>query len=217
MKLVSISLYKVTPPGAGQSRSRVGEGQQDPNAPIILCQAQELSSFGYFYRNGVKEMTVFFGRTFVAQTRPGTRQSIKHQEYNCHVYVAPDGIGGVIFADEEYPPRVCFTLLNKLFDEFRNQYKAGQWKKATTDLACPFPKLDNDIKKYQDPHAADSLMKIMKDLDDTKVILHNTIDSALERGQKLDDLIDKSNDLSGMSKSFFKTAKDANKCSCMIL
>merc|ERR1711998_550053 len=117
------------------------------------------SSFGYFYKSGVKEMTVFFGRTFVRQCQLGQRRTIKHQEYNCHVYVAPDGLAGVIFADEEYPSRVAFTLLNKLFDEFRNEHKDGRWKQTTQDNSCPFPKLESDIKKYQDPHQADAMMK----------------------------------------------------------
>eukprot|EP00301_Raphidiophrys_heterophryoidea_P009923 c1493_g1_i1.p2 GENE.c1493_g1_i1~~c1493_g1_i1.p2 ORF type:complete len:120 (-),score=26.99 c1493_g1_i1:217-576(-) len=88
---------------------------------------------------------------------------------------------------------------------------------AEADNSFPLPKLEEFVAKYQDPHNADPLMKIMKDLDETKVILHKTIDSALERGQKLDELIDKSNDLSAMSKSFYKQSKDLNKCSCVIL
>lgn len=38
----------------------------------------------------------------------------------------------------------------------------------------------------QDPTAADKLAKIQKDLDETKIILHKTIESVLDRGEKLD-------------------------------
>ena len=37
-------------------------------------------------------------------------------------------------------------------------------------------------------------------------------EAALERGQKIDDLVSKSNDLSGSSKMFYKTAKKQNQC-----
>ena len=47
--------------------------------------------------------------------------------------------------------------------------------------------------KFQDPSQADQLTKIMQDLEETKVVLHNTIEAALERGQKIDDLVSKSN------------------------
>ena len=46
-----------------------------------------------------------------------------------------------------------------------------------------FPQLKEYIQKYQDPHAADSIMKIQKELDETKIVLHKTIESVLERGK----------------------------------
>ena len=38
----------------------------------------------------------------------------------------------------------------------------------------------------QDPAQADKLTKIQRDLDETKIILHKTIESVLDRGEKLD-------------------------------
>ena len=38
----------------------------------------------------------------------------------------------------------------------------------------------------QDPAAADKLAKIQRELDETKIILHKTIESVLDRGEKLD-------------------------------
>lgn len=35
-------------------------------------------------------------------------------DYLCHVYVRADGLAGVVIADNEYPSRVCFTLLDKV-------------------------------------------------------------------------------------------------------
>ena len=52
----------------------------------------------------------------------------------------------------------------------------------------------------------------LKTPDSRKLVLHETIEAALERGQKIDTLIDKSNDLSGSSKMFYKTAKKQNQC-----
>lgn len=48
-----------------------------------------------------------------------------------------------------------------------------------------FPELKDYIVKYQDPQAADSIMKIQKELDETKIVLHKTIESVLERGMLL--------------------------------
>ena len=63
-----------------------------------------------------------------------------------------------------------------------------------------------------DPVQADKLTKIQQDLDETKIILHKTIESVLDRGEKLDQLVDKSNDLSLASQMFYKQARKTNSC-----
>ena len=35
-------------------------------------------------------------------------------EYRCHVYVRSDLLACVVIADGDYPPRVAFTLMNKV-------------------------------------------------------------------------------------------------------
>jgi len=64
----------------------------------------------------------------------------------------------------------------------------------------------------QAPVQADKLTKIQQDLDETKIILHKTIESVLDRGEKLDQLVDKSNDLSLASQMFYKQARKTNSC-----
>jgi len=48
----------------------------------------------------------------------------------------------------------------------------------------------------QDPAQADPMMKVQNELDETKIILHSTIEAVLQRGEKLDDLVAKSEGLS---------------------
>ena len=47
------------------------------------------------------------------------------------------------------------------------------------------------------------MMKIQKELDETKIVLHKTIESVLERGEKIDSLVEKSDGLSAQSKMFY--------------
>lgn len=68
------------------------------------------------------------------------------------------------------------------------------------------------LARFQDPAAADKLLKIQRELDETKVVLHKTIDSVLARGEKLDSLVEKSADLSMASQIFYKQAKKSNSC-----
>ena len=59
-------------------------------------------------------------------------------------------------------------------------------------------------------------MKVQQELDDTKVVLHKTIEGVLQRGEKLDSLVDKSEALSSSSRMFYKQAKKTNSC-CVIM
>lgn len=71
-------------------------------------------------------------------------------------------------------------------------------------------------RRSQDPAQADKLTKIQRDLDETKIVLHKTIESMLERGEKLENLVDKSSDLSLASQMFYKQARKTNSCCKMM-
>ena len=61
------------------------------------------------------------------------------------------------------------------------------------------------------------MSKVQAELDETKIILHNTMESLLERGgEKVDDLVSKSAVLGVRSKAFYKTARKQNSC-CAIM
>jgi synaptobrevin family protein YKT6 len=109
---------------------------------------------------------------------------------------------------------VAFVLLGQILEDFTNEF-GDTWKSCTEAESMAFPKLDEYLQKYQNPAEADKITKIQKDLDETTQILHKTIDSVLERGVKLDNLVERSNDLSAQSKMFYKQAKKTNSC-CVI-
>jgi len=183
------------------------------DGPVILSSAAELSSFGYFQRSSIKEMFVFFSRTFAKNVKAGQRTSVKHEAFLCHMYCSPGGITACCFADAEYPSRVAFGYLSKLCEDF-TQATGGRLASSDEDgcMDAAFPAHASLLTQFQDPAQADQLTRIMNELEETKVVLHDTIEAALERGQKIDTLIEKSNDLSGSSKMFYKTAKKQNQC-----
>ncbi|MCL7049031.1 hypothetical protein MKW94_018846 [Papaver nudicaule] len=185
----------------------------EPN-PIILANACDVSQFGFFQRNSVREFIVFVGRTVAKRTAPGQRQSVQHEEYKVHSYNR-NGLCVLGFMDDHYPVRSSFSLLNKVLDEYEKNF-GDSWKTAQADATEPWPYLNEALTKFQDPAEADKLLKIQRELDETKIILHKTIDSVLARGERLDSLVEKSSDLSAASQMFYKQAKKTNQC-CTIL
>ncbi|KAK9458904.1 Longin-like domain-containing protein [Lipomyces oligophaga] len=178
-----------------------------------LCTAKELSSFGFFERKSVGEFLSFFSTTVAERTAPSQRQSVEENNYVAHVYARAEGIAGVIVADKEYPMRVAYTLLNRILDQFLAQFPRAQWSDG--EITLEFPELEASLTKYQNPHQADSIMRVQQELDETKIVLHDAIDKVLRRGEELDSLVAKSGALSDSSKMFYKQAKKTNSC-CVI-
>ncbi|XP_020758455.2 synaptobrevin homolog YKT6 isoform X1 [Odocoileus virginianus] len=195
MKLYSLSvLYK------GESKT------------VLLKAAYDVSSFSFFQRSSVQEFMTFTSQLIVERSGKGSRASVKEQEYLCHVYVRNDSLAGVVIADSEYPSRVAFTLLEKVLDEFSKQVDRIDWPTGSPDT-IKYTGLDSHLSRYQNPREADPMTKVQAELDETKIILHNTMESI---GEKLDDLVSKSEVLGIQSKAFYKTARKQNSC-CAIM
>ncbi|WFD01139.1 palmitoyltransferase [Malassezia yamatoensis] len=166
----------------------------------------------------------FMAKTVAERTSPTQRQSISENQFTAHVHARPavDGVSGVLISDSEYPVRVAFSLVNKLLDEFMIKVAKSSWQTQANNLALSgnvpskgegilkqseFPQAQEYLVRYQDPRQADTILRVQQELDDTKIVLHNTIDSVLQRGEDLDKLVEKSGSLSQQSKMFYKSAR----------
>jgi len=199
MKIFSISVILAPPSGPSTT----------------LASATDLSSFSFYQKGSVGEFMSFMSKTVAERTGQGQRQSVQENNYTAHVYNrgGAEQLAGVIITDEEYPVRPVFSLLTKVLDEFTTQVPQSAYSSPST---ISFPDINTYIAKYQDPRQADTIMRVQQELDETKIVLHKTIESVLQRGEKLDNLVDRSNALSAQSKMFYKTAKKQNSC-CMIM
>lgn len=197
MKLLALSLWKHNGPDV---------------APFRLAESMKLDSFSMWTRSGVRENIVFGSRTVIQRTTLGCRQTVglKDVPFLLHIYVRFDGLAGVCVADEEYPQRVCFGLISQTMQKFEDKVK-DKWAKVSKDQEVEPPFMKEDLETFQDPKN-DKICKIQRDLDDIKDIMHNNIEEILKRGETLDALMEKSDDLSMTSKQFYKKAKKANSC-----
>ncbi|KAJ7426211.1 Synaptobrevin YKT6 [Willisornis vidua] len=98
----------------------------------------------------------------------------------------------------------CCFLTWQVLDEFSRQVSKMDWPSGSP-ATISYSALDGYLSKYQNPRDADPMTRVQAELDETKIILHNTMESLLERGEKLDDLVSKSEVLGAQSKAFYKT------------
>ncbi|KAI3850179.1 hypothetical protein MKW92_017665 [Papaver armeniacum] len=206
--LLVLNCNGVYPSSSSSSTTTVG-----PN-PIILANACDLSKFGFFTRIGVREFIVSVGRTVAKGTLPGQRKSVQHEEYKVHSYNR-NGLCALGFMDDHYPVLSAFSLLHKVLDEYEKNF-VDSWKTAQADATQPWPYLTEALAKFQDPAEVDKFSNIQKELDETRLFLHQTIDRVLARGEKFDSLVDKSSDLSAASQIFYMQAR-RNRQWCTIL
>ncbi|KAF8265288.1 snare protein YKT6 [Lactarius quietus] len=187
-----------------------------PSGPsATLCSASDLSSFSFYQKGSVGEFMSFFTKTVAERTPQGARQSVQENNYTAHAYNrgGAEQLAAVIITDQEYPVRPAFSLLSKLLDEFTAKVPQSSFSNPS---AISFPDINTYLQKYQDPRHADNIMRVQQELDETKIVLHKTIESVLQRGEKLDNLVDRSTALSAQSKMFYKTAKKQNSC-CTVM
>ncbi|KAJ7042342.1 snare protein YKT6 [Mycena alexandri] len=182
----------------------------------LLATINDLSSFSFYQKGSVGEFMTFFSKTVAERTPQGQRQSVQENTYTAHVYNRGESeqLAAVIITDQEYPVRPAFSLLAKILDEFIVKVPKAQWDNPT---AIQFPELATYLSKYQDPRQADTIMRVQAELDETKIVLHKTIEAVLQRGERLDTLVDQSNNLSAQSKMFYKTAHKQNSRCCLIM
>jgi len=197
MKLLSLFIYKW----------KEGDGS------VELVGCEELSAFSFFHRGPIREHIKFHSRLVCSRTPIGKRTSVDFDQNlgKCHCWVHPAGIGAAVLADTEYPMRVAFGLLSEAIRTLMERC-SGQWESATTDMQLPCPEINEMFTKFQNPAEADKLTKIEKDLEEVKGVVMQSMDDLLKRGESLDQLMQKSNDLSSTSVQFHRMAKKNNQC-----
>lgn len=192
----------------------IGILRNDSKPAHEIVAEKELSSYSRFTKNNYAEFMTVFSRMVAERTAPGRRQDVEEQNLTFHAYGRSEGVCGIIISSQDYPALVAHQLLSKVVDEFLSSHPRSEWATGTPQLSMP--QLRDYLQKYQDPHQADSILKIQKELDETKITLHKTIESVLQRGEKIDDLVAKSDGLSAQSKMFYQQAKKQNSC-CLVM
>jgi synaptobrevin family protein YKT6 len=189
--------------------------------PVALYRAEELGQFSFWTRGTIREFLIFASREVAGRTNLGERNCIRHSpkdmdmEFHTHCYVNSEGLGSVVLTGGQYNQRVAFTLVAKALEELK-KLGAESFLKYTTDTSLTLDTVAALFKKFQVPEEADSITKIEKDLAETREVLIQNVEKLLVRGERLEELMEKSQDLSFQSKAFAKQAKSLNSC-CTIL
>jgi len=175
----------------------------------ILKSGYELSTFGWLTYSSVKQILTFVSKEAAIRCHKTVQKNyvmVKEKEYICHVLLKNEE-AIVLVSDDEYPTLAAYSVLGKVWDML--DHTNGISVAGSVEFGAL-------LKKYDDPNEANKLYKIQIELQETRTILIKTIDQLLEKGEKLDSIINKTDELSLQSKLLLDSAANLNKCHCIL-
>lgn len=200
------------------------------NDPLALFTiVHNVKDFPFYKRNMAKE-----GINFAidlgdkkAPSHNGHYYFDNHPDYVVHIDRS-NTYSIFIVTNRIYNNRVATQLIqnikNKLennddFDDHKNDQKnddeSHKLIMTQKDIEATLNKF---LKEYEDPVEVDKIIKIQKTIDETKAIMMENINTLIERGQSIDDMVAKSEILSESSKIFYDGTRKLNRrCPCTIL
>jgi vesicle-associated membrane protein 7 len=124
-------------------------------------------------------------------------------------YLIDGGFTYLVVADENYGRQIPFAFLDKIREEFSRQYA----DKGRTALAHSLDKsFGPRLKSHMDycmehPDELTKVAAVQKKVDEVKNIMVDNIERVLERGEKIELLVDKTDNLRFQADKFHKTGR----------
>jgi len=131
-----------------------------------------------------------------------------HGNYLFH-YVSENGVIYLCITDDEFERSRAFLFLNEIKRRFLAAYG------PTVESALPYSMntdfgrvLANEMKHYSESRDVDTISKVHGELDELKDIMVKNIDNIAMRGERLELLVNKAENLNSGSVSFRTTSRN---------
>ena len=173
----------------------------------IVDKAQDFSDVGRLYKKHVIEIADFAALQLATSKNPQTNVTAEERDFYFHAFRKGD-VCTILVATKDYPSRTAFSILREVMNEY-DQY-GGNFPGGKSQS------IQKAITAYQDPKNADKLAAIHQNLDETKEIMVTNLEKAIGRGESLEELAQRSENISAQSKIFAREARDLNRC-CSII
>eukprot|EP00922_Rhytidocystis_sp_ex-Travisia-forbesii_P070277 GHVS01105005.1.p1 GENE.GHVS01105005.1~~GHVS01105005.1.p1 ORF type:complete len:203 (-),score=17.43 GHVS01105005.1:306-914(-) len=177
---------------------------------VILVSAFCLSKLSFFERKVAREACTFLARTAAPRVALSTRETVVHEDSVAFIYRWPDSLCVVAVADEEYPSRLAYKLIDELARNFRAS--VPRWREGREDGGIQYkPQIKQLLETYKEPSEFDKLVQTQQKTEAVHEHMRHNISTMLQTGENLDKLVSMSNDLSETSKQMFKSSRNLKK------
>ncbi|XP_974643.1 vesicle-associated membrane protein 7 [Tribolium castaneum] len=131
-----------------------------------------------------------------------------HGNYLFH-YVCENQVIYMCITDDEFERSRAFLFLNEIKRRFRSQYGDSIQTAIAYAMNSEFSRvLANEMKHYSESHDVDTISRVHGELDELKNIMVKNIDNVAMRGERLELLVNKAENLNSGSVTFRKTSRN---------
>ena len=159
----------------------------------------------------IEETCRFLSKTLAVYCQPGRQTSAEHEGMLINAFHRLDRLVCVVFTDFDYPKRVSFLLCTQVLEQFTGTY-GNRWTNVPKDTDMKFKDLKKIIKGFQNPGEHDAIQRAIAATQETNEVITQTLNKIIVRGETLQDIVEKSEELSIKAKMFYKESKRKKCC-----
>lgn len=180
------------------------------DASILCCLLNFPKKF-IIHKKTIEETCRFLSKTLAVYCQPGAKTSAEHEEMLINVTRRTDDLICVVFTDIDYPKRVSFNLCEQAAEHFAAKFE-NRWRNAPKDPKIEFKELKKILSDYERPGDHDSITRAIASTQQTTEILTQSLNKIIIRGETLQQIVEKSEELSNKAKIFYKESQKKKCC-----
>lgn len=189
--------------GAGFPKLRDRTGAM----PILFCVVARGTTVLAKYASCAGNFTEVTEQ-ILAKISPGdSKLTYSHGSYLFH-YISEDRIVYLCISDDDFERSKAFLFLNDIKRRFQAQYGVRAQTALPYAMNSEFSRvIATQMKSQSAPKEKDNIEKVEAQVDELKGIMVRNIDQIADRGERLELLVDKTEDLHANSVSFKKSSR----------
>ena len=177
----------------------------------VLSNFLDFPKKAFLHKGTIEETCRFLAKTLAVYCQPGGRASAENEGMLINVVHRIDHLACVVFTDEDYPKRTSFALCERASEEFVGKY-AVRWTNAPKDTDVKFKELKSIVKQFEKPGDHDAVTRAIEATHATTEVITQTLNKIMIRGETLQDVMEKSEELSAKAKIFYKDSRKKKCC-----
>jgi len=129
-------------------------------------------------------------------------------------YSASDGLIFLCMADLDFPRRIAFAFLDDIKNRFLSEYKNTYRNSMPLGMNDFSRVLKKQMNFYSYDPSVDKITDVTNKLEETKAIMVENIDRILERGERIELLVERTSELSHSSLKFAQSSTKLKWAMC---